>query len=206
MRLVLLFPEIAIETPSANWRNATRTLEGHGWSVFFALAAAFLPIALTDRAVQWLFFHRLYPDRSVTPFAHQTALAVMQIVSLSLFAAIASRHHLKLAPSGELQDASSPAAPKTAGTRWANAACALLVAGVFVLSRESYILPVEAKLPPSAAYAVGSLYDTGLLVEHSHFEALRWYEIAAKRGHGKAQVERILYESDARLWRKGIRD
>lgn len=189
VRLVLLFPAIAIETPSANWRNAMRTLEGHGWSVFFVLVAALLPVALVNRLVQGSFSLALFSNENVPPLAHEKALALMQIVSMSLFAVIGSRHYLKLATTGELQDASSPAAPKTAGTRRANAACVLLVAGVFVVVRESYVLPLEARLPPSAAYEVGRLYDTGLLVEQSHHEALRWYSMAAKQGHAKAQTE-----------------
>lgn len=40
-----------------------------------------------------------------------------------------------------------------------------------------------------AAYLLGAAYDNGVLVRGSCTEALRWYELAAKRGDSDAQMQ-----------------
>jgi hypothetical protein len=43
----------------------------------------------------------------------------------------------------------------------------VVIAGLFAIIRGSYFLPIEARLPPSAAYFISGFYETGLIVEQS---------------------------------------
>jgi hypothetical protein len=43
IRLIILFPAVAIDAPDADWRNALEDTKGHSWSVFFTMIAVALP-------------------------------------------------------------------------------------------------------------------------------------------------------------------
>lgn len=46
LRLLLIFPAIAVKSPYAGWRNAMRDSRGHVWKIFGTLTLAFLPVLL----------------------------------------------------------------------------------------------------------------------------------------------------------------
>lgn len=43
VRVVILFPAIAIDAPDADWRNALEDTRGHSWSVYFTMMVVMLP-------------------------------------------------------------------------------------------------------------------------------------------------------------------
>jgi hypothetical protein len=46
VRVIILFPAVAIDAPDADWRNAVEDTRGHSWSVFFTMVVVTLPAAV----------------------------------------------------------------------------------------------------------------------------------------------------------------
>jgi hypothetical protein len=46
VRLIILFPAVAIDAPDADWRYAVEDTNGHSWSVFFTMVVVTLPAAV----------------------------------------------------------------------------------------------------------------------------------------------------------------
>jgi hypothetical protein len=46
VRLVILFPAVAVDAPGAEWQNAMADTKGHSWRVFFILLCLILPVAI----------------------------------------------------------------------------------------------------------------------------------------------------------------
>jgi hypothetical protein len=55
VRNVILFPAVAVDAPSADWRNAMADTQGHSWRVFFILFCAILPAAIVAAIVLVVF-------------------------------------------------------------------------------------------------------------------------------------------------------
>jgi hypothetical protein len=54
VRLLVIFPAAAVDAPHANWRNAWRDSEGHGWSIFLVLLLVMLPFLAITVAVAFI--------------------------------------------------------------------------------------------------------------------------------------------------------
>jgi hypothetical protein len=44
LRMIILFPAIAVDAPGAPWRRAMDDTEGHAWTIFFTIVIAALPL------------------------------------------------------------------------------------------------------------------------------------------------------------------
>jgi hypothetical protein len=51
LRLIVLFPALAVDAPGASWRNAISDTKGHAWRIFLIFLLASLPIFIADVAV-----------------------------------------------------------------------------------------------------------------------------------------------------------
>jgi hypothetical protein len=183
-RLVLLFPAIAIDARSAHWRIANRALHGHGWSTFFELFITLLPIFFLTNVLDAIILRPLSHSQFAFS-ADPIVTGLCQTLWVLVFAAVSSRFYLRIARARELPDAGASTATLTPiGRRMQSATGMVVIAGLFAIIRGSYFLPIEARLPPSAAYFISGFYDTGLIVEQSDLEAVRWYEISTHRTGG----------------------
>jgi hypothetical protein len=98
VRLLILFPAIAVDAPGADWRNAMADTKGHSWRVFFIMILATLPSLMV---VMPLYFTLAWPDgpglvSGIFLSAAQAAVSVLTICALAavaskLFAAFANR-------------------------------------------------------------------------------------------------------------------
>jgi hypothetical protein len=48
VRLVMLFPSIAVDSPGADWRNALADAKGHSWRIFLVLLCTVLPAVVVE--------------------------------------------------------------------------------------------------------------------------------------------------------------
>jgi hypothetical protein len=183
-RLVLLFPAIAIDARSAHCRTASRALHGHGWSTFLDLFILLLPVFFLTNALD-AFILRPLSHSQFAFSADPIVTGLSQTIWVMVFAAVSSRFYLRIAHARELPDAGASTGTLTAiGRRMQSASGIVVIAGLFAIMRGSYFLPIEARLPPSAAYFISGFYETGLIVEQSDLEAARWYEISTHRTGG----------------------
>jgi hypothetical protein len=51
VRLLAIFPAIAVDAPYVSWRNALRDSKGYGWSIFLVLLLITLPLVALTMAV-----------------------------------------------------------------------------------------------------------------------------------------------------------
>jgi len=119
LRLLILFPAIAVDAPRASWRNAMADTKGHTWRVFFVVLVTAIPIlglrsalpnflvyvwqglqTLVDKI--WCFVSNEKIACSapgfisnltfpITDLTFTIAFAAIEIFSLSAYAAVASR-------------------------------------------------------------------------------------------------------------------
>ncbi len=119
LRLVVVFPAIAVDAPSANWRNAMRDTKGHSWWVFFILVFTSLPFVIIWVPVYWLLIKPevvTWEMRAIVIFL-QSAVGVTM---LAAYAAVASRLYRALADQlGRPPGVEPPASPIPRGaTIW----------------------------------------------------------------------------------------
>jgi hypothetical protein len=57
VRLVILFPAVAVDAPGAEWQNAMADTKGHSWRVFLILLCLILPAAIIVSIVLVICFH-----------------------------------------------------------------------------------------------------------------------------------------------------
>ena len=62
--------------------------------------------------------------------------------------------------------------------RLPSAAGMVAALALFLVLRVSYFLPIETRMPSSAALMIANLYHNGAIVEQSDHEAYRWYLLA----------------------------
>lgn len=90
LRLLILFPAIAVDAPGATWRNAMADTKGHTWRVFFIVLLTSIPMLAL--AVP-LYFLLGWPDGP--SFTGGIVLSAVQsvagVLGLCAFAAVASR-------------------------------------------------------------------------------------------------------------------
>jgi hypothetical protein len=93
LRMLILFPAIAVDAPNADWRNALDDTKGHTWRVFFIMVLTSLPILVVQFP---LYFTLALPDGP--SFAGGFVLAVAQAalgtLGIAALAAVASRLYL----------------------------------------------------------------------------------------------------------------
>jgi hypothetical protein len=87
LRTLMLFPSIAVDAPSADWRNAMGDTKGHSWRVFFVLICTMVPLMAFGFLQYWLM-------RGGLSFGGRIVAAVVQAlvgtVTISALAAMAS--------------------------------------------------------------------------------------------------------------------
>jgi hypothetical protein len=90
LRVLVLFPAIAIDAPNASWRAAMEESKGRFWTLFFTFFQATVALVLICVVA-------LTPVALVFPALLITALAAIEVFSGAMFAAIASRLYLSFA-------------------------------------------------------------------------------------------------------------
>jgi hypothetical protein len=90
LRLLILFPAIAVDARGADWRNAMADTKGHTWRVFFIVVLTSLPALVVTMP---LYFTLSWPDAPglIAGLFLSFAQSVVGVLSLAAFAAIASR-------------------------------------------------------------------------------------------------------------------
>lgn len=90
LRLLILFPAIAVDAGGANWRNAIADTKGHTWRVFFIMLLTSIPVLVLAAP---LYFLLGWPDGpSLTSgIILSVVQAVAGVLGLCAFAAVASR-------------------------------------------------------------------------------------------------------------------
>lgn len=90
LRVLILFPAVAVDAPAAEWRNALADSKGHSWAILAVVVVTALPLFL----ILTLFYYTLMEPPSGITATGQAIAAVVQsitsIVSLGAFAAVAS--------------------------------------------------------------------------------------------------------------------
>ena len=90
VRLLILFPAIAVDARGAEWRNAMADTKGHSWRVLFVMILATIPSLIVTMP---LYFTLAWPDGP--GFSGGIFLGAVQsvvsVLTLCAFAAIASR-------------------------------------------------------------------------------------------------------------------
>ncbi len=82
MRVLLLFPAIAVDSPSASLANAWRDTHGMTWRLFFALFIANLPFIIVMMVVSAVRLPAMVPleEAATVPIWEQAILAVLGIL------------------------------------------------------------------------------------------------------------------------------
>lgn len=92
LRVLILFPAIAVDAPGAEWRNASRDTQGHFWRVFFIVVCVGIPafiIYITfGEVLGWL------RDPGVARVVQSAAQSVYSVLLIAAYAAAASRLYL----------------------------------------------------------------------------------------------------------------
>ena len=94
IRVIVLFPAIAVDAPGANWRHALADTEGHAWDIFFVILVAMLPfvIVMFVAAVAVVLLRAIVGDDVVAHEDFHAAYgAIMRLLSYTLAVVIASR-------------------------------------------------------------------------------------------------------------------
>jgi hypothetical protein len=89
VRLLVLFPAVAVDAPGATWQNAISDTRRHIWFVFVATILPFVPVGLLGMAVAPLL--RGSSGTLLGSVASNLWLGATLLVALTLSAAIASR-------------------------------------------------------------------------------------------------------------------
>jgi hypothetical protein len=91
LRLLLLFPALAVDAGGAHWKNAIDDTKGHTWHVFFVIAATALPAILVELPMYIMLGWP--PERPSLGGGVVLSIfqAVISVLSLAAFAAAASR-------------------------------------------------------------------------------------------------------------------
>lgn len=89
IRMLILFPAVAVDAPGAGWRNAVDDTKGHTWRVFFIVLLTSMPFTVLSTPLTFL---RAPPGPGlaggVVWAVAETTLSVLGIAAL---AAVASR-------------------------------------------------------------------------------------------------------------------
>lgn len=90
LRLLILFPAIAVDARGADWRNALLDSKGHSWRIFAIVVLTTLPMLAV---VLPLYFALAWPDGPGTTGGLALSLiqAIASVLSVAAFAAVASR-------------------------------------------------------------------------------------------------------------------
>ena len=90
LRVLILFPAIAVDARGADWRNALLDSKGHTWRIFFIVLLTALPMLVVAIPLYYTFAWPPGPG-----VAAATVLSVFQavigVLALAAFAAVASR-------------------------------------------------------------------------------------------------------------------
>jgi hypothetical protein len=89
LRMILLFPAIAVDAPEASWQNAFGETQAAPWFAGFACILPLVPIFLIGAV--------LVPMTRAIPFARHTVWAALVLLTVTILAAVASRLHQVLA-------------------------------------------------------------------------------------------------------------
>ncbi len=88
LRLMVLFPAIAVDAPGANWRQAIADTDGHAWHIFLIIMATMLPFLIVAVAGK-VILQGSIPGDAVIAFGAFDA--VVGLVGWTLGVVIASR-------------------------------------------------------------------------------------------------------------------
>jgi len=89
LRMILLFPAVAVDAPEASWQSAFAETQGASWFAGFACVLPLIPVFLVGVAV--------VPIAGGIPFARHAVLAVLLLSAFTLLAVVASRLYQILA-------------------------------------------------------------------------------------------------------------
>lgn len=93
LRLLILFPAIAVDAPATAWRNALLDTEGHSWRVLFIVLVAGIPSLLLYAPLKQLL--QLQIGSSAAGMAILVIVrSVYPVLTIAVYAAIASRLYL----------------------------------------------------------------------------------------------------------------
>ncbi len=90
LRLMLLLPAVAVELPSADWRNAWSDFSGHAWKFFGAQFVACLPLLL-GAAIILILFRGMAPLSDGVLLLANIGTSASRVLTAYLGAAVASR-------------------------------------------------------------------------------------------------------------------
>ena len=90
LRLLILFPAIAVDARGADWRNAMTDTKGHTWRVFFIAILATLPSLIV---LLPLYFTLTWPDGPglAGGIVLSATQAIVSVLTICALAAVASR-------------------------------------------------------------------------------------------------------------------
>jgi hypothetical protein len=91
LRLLMLFPAIAVDAPAADWRNAMADTKGHTWRVLFVMLVTWLPILILARLLPYWFVHPIEPGSFLLRLAWAIFDAAAEVLAIAAFAVAASR-------------------------------------------------------------------------------------------------------------------
>jgi len=105
VRIVIVFPSIAVDAAGADWRNAMRDSKGNFWRIFCIILLTVIPAGAVNFAVHWAVgkllsgWPAIVVEALVTAAVSVAAIAALAAIASRLFAALAD----SLGPPSKLQ-------------------------------------------------------------------------------------------------------
>jgi hypothetical protein len=90
LRLLILFPAIAVDADGASWRNAIADTKGHTWRLFFIMLLTAIPAYVLFGTVPFLPGWPYGPN-AIGQIALSAAQAAVRVLMVCALAAVASR-------------------------------------------------------------------------------------------------------------------
>ncbi len=90
LRVLILFPAIAVDAGGADWRNAMADTKGHTWRVLFTVIATGIPSLIVTMPLYFLLAWPAAPGL-VGGLVVSAVQAVVGVLTLCALAAVASR-------------------------------------------------------------------------------------------------------------------
>jgi len=91
VRCAILFPSIAIDSPSADWRNAMEDTKGHSWRVFLVLLCTVLPVVVIQVVLGALVVALFFGNWLLSSLVLALIIPVITVFTVAAMAASASR-------------------------------------------------------------------------------------------------------------------
>jgi len=89
LRLIILFPAIAVDAPGTAWQNAVEDTKGHAWRIFFIVVLVSIPM-LAVLLPPSLLLGWPKPTGIVTGLAFAALQSVVSVLAICAYAAVAS--------------------------------------------------------------------------------------------------------------------